>query len=81
MVKKRLTKEAIFKMTHPKRYEARIELSQILGFTSVCINKKLRQNKWNGTLTTETALLFLEKELEMSRSQILETAEDEEVEK
>jgi hypothetical protein len=77
MVKRRLTKEAVFKFTHPDLLDKRKEFVKVMGLTGCGIWRALRSNKWNGTLTTETSLQFLEEALKMSRKQLLETVEDE----
>ncbi|MDR3246067.1 MAG: hypothetical protein LBT50_06495 [Prevotellaceae bacterium] len=73
MVKKRLTSEVIEKVTHRKRLSVRRELQLVLGYTEAGLWFALNKNLWNGILTTETVLSFLEEHLNMSRDIMIET--------
>jgi hypothetical protein len=77
MVKKRLTNEVIFRLTHPKTLWIRKGLGQVLGMTQAGIPYALNNNLWNGTLTTETALSYLEEKMGMSRERMPETEREE----
>jgi predicted transcriptional regulator len=75
MIRKRLKKETIFKLTHRKTKEERDELAKMLGLSNSAVNYNLRHNKYNGILTTETALTCIEKFLDEKREDFLETVE------
>ena len=66
MYKYKLTKEAVFRVQHPKNKEIRRLLALHLGVGNNSILQYLRQNKWDGPLTKTTALDAL-KELGLDR--------------
>jgi hypothetical protein len=72
MNRKRLTKEALYKLQHPKNLHIKYKLMEILNRTKVSINLTARKNEWNGDFTKDAVLDVLEAELRMSRAELLE---------
>jgi hypothetical protein len=77
-VNMRLNDEAIFKLTHPTKLGARRELARQVGLTEAGLYYNLRRNFWNGVLTTEVVLSYLEEELNMSRERMLKVEKEQE---
>lgn len=76
-MKARLSSEAIARIKHPKRYIIRKGLQKPLGFTSYStVWYSLKANEWNGNLTKESVLQYLEHELGMKRSELLEIVDE-----
>jgi hypothetical protein len=76
-MKARLTSEAIGKLNHPKNIHIKGGLMEPLGCTSrSTVWVKLVANEWNGDLTKESVLQYLEDALGMTRDQLLETIND-----
>lgn len=73
MKRKRLTQEAIFKLTHPNSLELRRQIEGILGCTNVTVLNKIKHNSWNGDLTKDAVLEFLSEGLGINRDNILES--------
>jgi hypothetical protein len=78
MDKKRLTKEAIFRLSHQKNHWIKLKICETLGWCHNTILNKIRRNDWNGDLTKDAVLDVLEENLPMSRADLLETKEEEE---
>jgi hypothetical protein len=71
-IRRRLTNEALFKLTHKNNLGVKQEISDALGVTIAGVQYMIRQNMWNGRLTTETVLLILEERLSMDRKDMLQ---------
>jgi hypothetical protein len=74
-MKKRLSKEAIFRLQHPKNREVRENVSLVLEVTVNTVLYHLRKNGWNNLLTTEAALLVIEEGLGLDRKVLLDSGE------
>jgi hypothetical protein len=76
-MKARLTSEAITKINHPKNAWIKKGLSEPLGVSAYStIWCAVKANEWNGDLTKEAVLQYLENELGMTRDQLLETIDE-----
>ena len=77
-MKVRLTSEAIARIKHPKAYHTiKKGLMVPMGCTAYAtVWHAVRANEWNGRLTTEAVLLYLEDKLNMKRDRFLEIVDD-----
>lgn len=73
MKKRRLTSEAVEKLTHPKNLAVKEMLAVTLGVHLNTITRKLNTNEWNGDLTKLSAIEVIERELRMPKENVLET--------
>jgi hypothetical protein len=76
-MKARLTNEAIWKIQHPKNKNIKKGLEKVLEINHSTVWYTLKINDWNGHLTKEVALRYLEQELRMTRAQMLEIEDNE----
>ena len=78
-MKVRLSNEAITKLRHEheKYREIKLGLGVPLGIKAISsIYVAVKVNEWNGPLTKEAVLLYLEGKLNMKRSDLLEIVDD-----
>jgi hypothetical protein len=73
----RLNYETIRKIQHPKNIHVKKGLEKVLEITRTVVWYTLKLNDWNGHLTKEVALRYLEQELRMTRAQMLEVEDNE----
>ncbi|MDR2927164.1 MAG: hypothetical protein LBV41_03015 [Cytophagaceae bacterium] len=76
-MKARLTSEVIARINHPKNTQIKQGLKKPLCITSYPpVWYMLKANEWNGNLTKEAVLQYLEDTLGMTRDQLLETIDE-----
>ena len=72
-MKIRLTGEAIARINHPKNRHIRLGLTTPLGCAAYSTAwVAIKANEWNGALTKMAVLEYLSDQLNMSREQMLE---------
>lgn len=76
-MKARLTSEVITKLNHPKNALIKRGMMLPMGITSrSTLWATLGINEWNGNLTKESVLQYLEQELGMTRNNLLEIVDE-----
>ena len=75
-VKIRLTSEAMNRINHPKNYHIRAGMTKPMCSAYSTVWLSLKENKWNGNLTKEAVIQYLEEKLEMTRNQLLEVVDE-----
>ena len=74
MNKKRLARDTVFKLRHPQYKYVHARMRELLGgVNNATILRYIRNNAWNGLLTTDAVLEMLESELHTGRDLLLES--------
>jgi len=77
MIRVRLTTEAIYRIKNPKNQHIKDGLGVPMGRSARATRLyALRANEWNGDLTKEAVIRYLEENLKMTREQLLEVEYD-----
>ena len=77
MTKVKLTSEVISKLNNPKNIKIKRGLQKPLGFRSYPpVWQHVKLNEYNGVLTKESALRYLEDKLNMKREDLIEVVEE-----